>query len=195
MLTTREKFIILVDNDRLKKSDCIVILEGDGLNRIRKAAELYKAKYSSQILFSGGLLDKKKGAYSKEYVVPELIKFGIKSKDIIIEDNSLNTREQAINVIDLSIKFNWKRLILVASHYHQYRAYLTFIKRVFELGLSIEIINAPARELGWFEQTEWGVRFNLLEEEFKKIELYQTLGHLASFEEAIEYQKWKEEQI
>ena len=37
-LSKREKFIALVDNDGLLKSDVIVLLEGDGYNRYQKAA-------------------------------------------------------------------------------------------------------------------------------------------------------------
>ena len=50
MLTTREEFIILVDNDTLKPSDAIVLLEGDGLFRVNKAVELYHENYSKKIL-------------------------------------------------------------------------------------------------------------------------------------------------
>jgi hypothetical protein len=56
------------------------------------------------------------------------------------------------------------------------------------------LYNAPVRNLGWFSETGWGTRFNRLEKEFERIERYSTMGHLATYEEAIEYQKWKEEQ-
>ena len=42
MMTECEKFISVVDNDILKPSDAIILLEGDGLNRYQKAVELYK---------------------------------------------------------------------------------------------------------------------------------------------------------
>ena len=31
-----------------------------------------------------------------------------------------------------------------------------------------------------------------LEKEFERIEIYSKMGHLATYEQAIEYQKWKE---
>ena len=37
MMTERERFIAVVDNDILRSSDAIILLEGDGLNRYRKA--------------------------------------------------------------------------------------------------------------------------------------------------------------
>ena len=44
-ITDREKFIALVDNDSIDKSDVIVLLEGDGYNRYSKAVELFKKGY------------------------------------------------------------------------------------------------------------------------------------------------------
>lgn len=194
-LSAREEFIILVDNDILKVSDIIVLLEGDGIFRVKKAIELYKLKFAPKVVFSGGIFNPNYGSFPREYIVPELVKGGILLDDIIIEDNSLNTREQAKEIFKLIVKNNWKRIILVASHYHQYRAYLTFLKAMFEQQIQIEIINAPSENLKWFEETEWGKRFDLLKSEFIKIDEYLKLGHLATFEEAIDYQKWKEQQL
>jgi hypothetical protein len=56
------------------------------------------------------------------------------------------------------------------------------------------LYNSPVRNLKWFEETGWGLRFNRLESEFEKIDTYKALGNIATFEEAISYQKWKEEQ-
>jgi len=193
-LTIREKFIVLVDNDSLKKSDAIILLEGDGLFRVQKVVELFNAHWSNKIVFSGGISDPSYGSFPKEYIIPELIKAGISEENIIIEAGSLNTRDEAVEIMKLCKQLSWKRIILVASHYHQYRAYLTFLKAMKESGLLIEIINATAQNLKWFEDTGWGKRFELLEREFAKIEKYSELGHLATFEEAIAYQRWKEEQ-
>ena len=195
MLTPREEFIILVDHDTIKPSDVIVLLEGDGLFRVKHALELYHAKYSKRILFSGGINNTRYGSFPQEYIIPELLKGEIPREDIIIEGKSLNTREEAIEVMGLCRQNSWKRIILVASHYHQYRAYLTFLKAMQESGMLIEIMNGTSHNLKWFEETGWGKRFDLLEQEFIKIEKYRELGHLSTFGEAIEYQKWKEQQV
>lgn len=42
VMTEREKAIAFIDNDIIKPSDAIILLEGDGLNRYPKAVELYK---------------------------------------------------------------------------------------------------------------------------------------------------------
>lgn len=194
-MTDKEKFIALVDNDSLKKSDAIVLLEGDGLNRYEKAVDLYKAGWAERIIFSGGIVDYEYGSYPFKDVLPHIISKGVSEEVIIHEDTSQNTKEQAIEVMNIANSRSWKKLILVATHDHQYRAYLTFLKVVLNLEAEIILYNAPVRNLKWFEDTGWGTRFSRLEKEFDRIDKYYKQGHLASFREAIEYQKWKELQV
>jgi uncharacterized SAM-binding protein YcdF (DUF218 family) len=194
MITEREKFIILVDNDFIKPSDAIILLEGDGMFRVTKAVELYKNNFARKIVFSGGVFNPTLGSFPASFIVPELIKRGVHKDDIIIEGNSLHTQGQSVEIMNLCIRKNWKRIILVASHYHQYRAYLTFLKAMYDAKIQIEIINNTSQNLHWFEETGWGKRIDLLETEFLKIEEYRAKGHLATFEQAIEYQRWKEQQ-
>jgi uncharacterized SAM-binding protein YcdF (DUF218 family) len=194
-MTEREKFIVLVDNDKIEISDAIILLEGDGYNRIDTAVELYKNKYAPVIVFSGEIDNPDYGSYPSRKIMPALQKKGVAKKDILHEYRSQNTREQAIEVIKMAISKEWKRLILVASHYHQYRAFLTFLKVIKENNSDIKIYNVPARQLDWFVETGWGKRIELLQNEFNKIEQYYKNGHIATFSEALEYQKWKEEQI
>lgn len=193
-MTEREQFIAIVDNDILYPSDVIVMLEGDGYYRVGKAAGLYRKGIASKVVFSGGITDYEYGSYPFSDVLPQLIGAGIKKEDLIHENKSLNTREQAVEVVKMAMENGWKRIALVASHEHQYRAYLTFLREVIDTNSNIILYNTPARNLGWFEDSNWGVRFDRLKQEFLRIEKYSTLGHLASFKEAIDYQKWKEEQ-
>jgi len=189
-----EKLIVLVDNDRIKKSDVIILLEGDGLNRLQKAVELYQLGFAETLVFSGGITNPDYGSLPFSCIYPELINAGVPSSAIIHESKSQNTREQAIEVIKLANLKGWKKLILVASPYHQYRAYLTFLKEVLNTNKNIILYNAPVKDLGWFEETGWGIRFDLLDDEFDRIEKYTQLSHLSTINEAIEYQKWKEKQ-
>jgi len=194
-MNLREKFIILVDNDCIKKSDAIILLEGDGVNRCTKAIQLFKQGFSETIVFSGEIVDHTYGSFPFPIIYPILINAGIPNEAIIHENKSLNTREQAIEVIKIAKLNGWKKLLLVASHYHQYRAYLTFLKEINTTKSKILLYNAPADNLAWFEETGWGKRYDLLEQEFLRIEKYSQLGHLANYNEAIEYQKWKEQQV
>ena len=194
-MTNKEKFIALVDNDFTKVSDAIILLEGDGLNRYQHAIDLYNEGAARCIVFSGGITNYEYGSYPFEDILPYILKSGFPLDKLIHEDRSLNTKEQAHEIVKLAKTNNWNRLILVASHEHQYRAYLTFLKEILVSESPLILYNSPVRNLKWFEETGWGIRFNRLESEFEKISKYGALGHLATFEEAISYQKWKEEQI
>ena len=195
MITDREKILAIVDNDCLSPSDAIILLEGDGFDRFRKAVSLYKQGKAPKIVFSGNITDYDYGSYPFAEVLPRMLEAGVPEEDIIHEDKSLNTREQAVEVVRMAQERGWKKLILVASHEHQYRAYLTFLREVLDSKSGITLYNAPARNLDWFVDKGWGTRFERLEAEILRIEKYSELGHLANAQEVIDYQKWKEAQL
>lgn len=195
MITEREKIIALIDNDTLCVSDAIVLLEGDGLNRYQKAVDLYNGKWAHKIVFSGGITDYEYGSFPYTDILPHILDTGVPHDDIIHENHSLNTREQAVEVIKLALEKGWRKLILVATHEHQYRAYLTFLREVLDKYSALLLYNAPVRNLKWFTENPWGKRFDRLQQEFERIEKYSHMGHLATTEEVIDYQIWKEQQV
>ena len=195
MITDREKILAIVDNDCLSTSDAIILLEGDGFDRFRKAVSLYKQGKAPKIVFSGNITDYDYGSYPFAEVLPRMLEAGVPEEVIIHEDKSLNTREQAVEVVRMAQERGWKKLILVASHEHQYRAYLTFLREVLDSKSGITLYNAPARNLDWFVDKGWGTRFERLEAEILRIEKYTEMGHLANAQEVIDYQKWKEAQL
>jgi len=182
----------IVDNDRVIKSDVAILLEGDGFFRVQKAVDLYNSGLVSKIVFSGNIIDKAYGSYPFEEAKPLILAGGVPEKDIIHENISLNTREQAVEIVKMAKANGWKRLALVASPEHQYRAYLTFLREVLDNGDGLILYNAPARGLDWFVDNGWGTRIDRLTAEFDRIERYSAMGHLAGAEEVVEYQKWKE---
>ena len=192
MITDRETIMAIVDNDCLTKSDAAILLEGDGFFRFQKAVDLYRRGLVSKIVFSGNIIDKDYGSYPYEEVRPYILEGGVPEEDLIHEDVSLNTRQQAVEVVRMAMEKGWKKLALVASHEHQYRAYLTFLREVLDTKSGIILYNAPVRNLNWFIDSGWGIRFDRLTAEFDRIEKYSQLGHLATAQEVVEYQKWKE---
>jgi uncharacterized SAM-binding protein YcdF (DUF218 family) len=193
-MTPLEKFICTTSNDFLRKSDVIIILEGDGFARISEGARLFKEEFAPLVLISGGV-NNPPHSYTASEMLPKLIEAGVPRSSTMLEEKSLNTRDQAVNVMELARGLRWKRIIIVASHYHQYRAYLTFLKAMREYNLELEIINSPVRNLPWFSKDDPERRIDLLEKEFERIDKYKHMGHLASFEEALEYQEWKESRV
>ena len=194
MITDREIIMAIVDNDCLKPSDAIILLEGDGFHRFQKAVDLYKKGNGKKIVFSGAIVQKEYGSYPFEEVKPFILKAGVPEEDLIHEDKSLQTQQQAVEVVKMAMENGWKRLALVASHEHQYRAYLTFLRQVLDSKSGIILYNAPVRNLDWFVDSGWGMRFDRLKAEIERIERYSALGHLANAQEVIEYQQWKENQ-
>lgn len=194
MITDREIIMAIVDNDCLKPSDAIILLEGDGFHRFQKSVDLYKKGLGKKIVFSGAIVQKEYGSYPFEEVKPFILNAGVPEGDLIHEDKSLQTQQQAVEVVKMAMKNDWKRLVLVASHEHQYRAYLTFLRQVLDSKSGIILYNAPVRNLDWFVDNGWGMRFNRLKSEIERIERYSAFGHLASAQEVVEYQQWKEKQ-
>lgn len=93
--------------------------------RVPKAVELYKHNRAKYLLLSGG-----------QSVIPEArmmkkaaIYSGVKERDIMIEINSTNTKENVVfskSILDRKIGLkNIKRIILVSSLYHLRRCLLT----------------------------------------------------------------------
>ena len=190
-MTPEQQFFCIIANDSLKKSDAIIILEGDGLMRIPEGARLYKEGWAPVVVISGGISNPPHSIPAKE-MLPHLKSAGVPVDAIILEEQSMHTRDQGVEIMKLAKEKNWQSIIIVASHYHQYRAYLTFLKALEESRLILNIISAPVRDLPWFQNDEHGRRIDFLDAEMKRIELYRLNGHIASYEDALKYQEWKE---
>lgn len=193
-MTDREKFIVLLDCDSPQKSDAIVLLEGDGFARYKKAVCLYKEDIASTICFSGGYDDEESGAYTFDKIKPLILDSGIPETHLMYESASKNTHEQAVEIVKIAKEKNWNRITLVASHYHSYRAFLTFLRVIKKEMPNLLMDMAAVKNLDWFEKKNWGRRIDLLENEFNKIEQYQQKDNVASFTEGVEYLKWKLQQ-
>ena len=192
-LSKEAQLLALIFNDPLNRSDAIICLEGDGYFRLGEAHRLFKEKWAPLVVISGGLNCPQKGSYPARVLKDRLIKLGVPNNRIILEEKSQQTQEQAMEVMDLVKKRQWKRIILIASPFHQLRAFLTFLKAMQKNNLKIEIINAPAKDIPWFKKSPWGpTRFELFKDEFKKINEYTKKGHLATHEEAFRYYQHKE---
>ncbi len=112
------------------------------------------------------------------YMHDQAICMGVPTEAILIEDESLHTRENAEYVLSLLKQHNMKRIILVTSPFHQLRTYLTFAK-VFQ-PYGIEILNYYANTgewhpVTWFLSTE---HRRLVQSETERIKLYREKGDL-----------------
>jgi hypothetical protein len=190
-MTDRELFLVLCFNQKIIKANAVVLLEGDGFSRLKKACSLINEGWSNTLVFSGGADNPAYGSYTYHQCLPLIIDGGVKKEQIIWESESKHTREQAENVVQICIEKEWSKIILVATHFHQPRAFLTFLKVLEEKKSerTIDIINASAYA-DWMEETTWGKRIDLLDVEFEKIETYKQSGHISDYKTAIDYFKW-----
>ena len=178
-------FSILLCNAAVPVSDAIILLEGDGWSRVKMAADLYKEGLAPTVVPSGGVDGPEMGNMHSRLLKERLIKLGVPAEHIMLEEKSMNTREQAQEIMRLGEEQGWKRIILVASHYHIFRAFLTFLKMRQEKHSSVDIFCAPVRDLPWFREERGKTRTQLLETEFEKIEKYKE--HVATFTDALRY--------
>lgn len=112
------------------------------------------------------------------YLRNKALAMGVPPEAILVEDESLHTRENAEYVLALLKKRNLSHVILVTSPFHQLRTYLTFAK-AFQLH-SIEITNYYAdtgewHPISWFLSKE---HRHLVNSEIERIKLYRAKGDI-----------------
>lgn len=112
------------------------------------------------------------------YMREQAILMGVPPSALLLEQESLHTRENAEYVMALLKEHQIRRIILVTSPFHQLRTYLTFVKVMRPYG--IEIINYYAktgewRPLTWFFSAE---HRRLVTSERARIKLYREKGDL-----------------
>jgi len=112
------------------------ILFNANINRLTQTVELYKKGVVNKILITGGsgsiLYPKKREAnLLKNYLIEY---FNLPEKDILIENKSNNTHENALfstKILD-SLGWNNQRFVLITSPLHQYRAQACFEKQGYK---------------------------------------------------------------
>lgn len=182
----REQFMALLEKDEPVKSDVIFLAEGDGLNRVPHAANLYREGYAPLIAIVGGDTRREYGSFLSHELKEKLIEVGIPESAIYMEETSPNTKAEADRMMVLAKERGWKSILIVTSPHHQYRTFLTFLKSMNVVGLDLALRNSPA-PLSWTEENPWGRRIDLLEGEWERIRTYQEKGDVASYEEGIDF--------
>jgi uncharacterized SAM-binding protein YcdF (DUF218 family) len=141
----------LSPQDKLEKADAVVVISGGDTNsRIDEGVNLYKNGWAKKLVFSGAAAA---GDVSNALAMKRIaVSKGVPAKDIVIEEDSKTTSENA----DFTAKYirenGIKSIILVTSPYHQRRAYIEF-KRA--LGKDFKIINHSAKDETWRKKGWW----------------------------------------
>ncbi|TGL07153.1 YdcF family protein [Leptospira bouyouniensis] len=145
LVTGLEKDFPPVPIESSPKADVAIVLGGmiqtissvkarpeltDSADRITDAIRLYKAGKIKKILFTGGsgllLADEFREA---DLAKSLFIGLGVKEEDIILENNSRNTYENAVETKKIIEKHNFKSYILITSAFHMKRSAGCFQKQ------------------------------------------------------------------
>ena len=120
-------------------ADAVVAISGGDTNaRADKAISLFKNGWASKIVFSGAAADTS-GPSNAKVMRDRAINAGIPSGDILIDEYSRNTTENAKNSSEIFRDNNIEKVILVTSGYHQRRASLEFNQK----SPNVMVLNAP----------------------------------------------------
>jgi uncharacterized SAM-binding protein YcdF (DUF218 family) len=120
----------LMVNETPVKSDVIIVLAGDDGPRTAYGIALYQEGYADKLLFSGCVA-------STAEMMNQADELGVPSGDIIVEDQSESTYDNAVNSRALLLEYGYKSAIVVTSDYHMKRSSLVFKKAFKDTGISL----------------------------------------------------------
>lgn len=154
-------------------ADAIVAVSGgDTVARTEEAIVLYQNGWAPKLVFSGAAQDKS-GPSNAEAMRRQALKKGVPDADIIIEEESATTKQNAEKTGTIFTENNISSVILVTSAYHQRRASLEFESR---LGSDVTLRNHPVLRdnqwsgFWWITPTGWYLAIG----EFIKIIAFYT---------------------
>ncbi len=136
-----------------RPADAIVAISGGDTDaRAREAIGLYKQGWAQTIIFSGAAEDKE-GASNAAAMKTMALGAGMPADAILLDEQSVNTADNASQVRPIVLQHGFRRLILVTSPYHQRRASIEFNRR---LGDVASIVNHPtSSDRDWPAATWW----------------------------------------
>lgn len=148
-------------------ADAIVAVSGgDTPARTQEAIRLYKNGWASKLIFSGAAQDKS-GPSNAEVMRSQALGSGVPDENILIEQYSETTRENAENTQDILTENDVTSVILVTSAYHQRRAGLEFGKRAAQVSVRNHPVATDRQWSAWWWLTPGG--WYLAVSEFVKV--------------------------
>lgn len=141
----------LSPQDKLSKSGVIVAISGGNTEaRTQEAVYLYKKLWAPKIVFSGAAADPNSPSNARA-MATEAERLGVPAGDIILDETSTTTRENATNVAAIAKNRGLVSVILVTSPYHQRRAYIAFRRAL----PGTIIINHSSVDNSWRRSQWW----------------------------------------
>jgi uncharacterized SAM-binding protein YcdF (DUF218 family) len=195
-MTERAEYIAQLATGPLMAADAIVILAGeDAEPRVAAALELFRQNAAPICVITGGLSQPPRIRDAK-FCKEKLVGFGVSPTRLIVDRTAMHTRAQADVVIALAQGRGWKRILVVASPYHIFRAHLTFVQALLDAGLAdtLRVVMVPASQSRWNVEVEGATdtRSMLFRRELAKIDEYLSLGHVAPYAAGLAYlRRWE----
>lgn len=107
-------------------------------DRVRYAAKLFKENKARKIVISGGNVFQQQNIRGEAYYIAQLLmEWGVPEQDILFEEKSRNTYENALYIKPLLKSNNLSKVLLVTSATHMPRAYAVFNAQ------NVDVIAAP----------------------------------------------------
>ncbi len=107
-------------------------------DRIRYAGQLYEAGKAQKIVIAGGNVFPQEDIRGEAYYIAQLlIEWGVSRQDILFEEQSRNTYQNAVYAKPLLRQNDLKSVLLVTSATHMPRAHAVFVKQ------GIDVMAAP----------------------------------------------------
>jgi hypothetical protein len=125
----------------------------------------------------------------------ELIQLGVPPEGILNVPSvePLNTLTEAIGLVQEAKRKGWKTIQIVASPFHQLRAFMSVIQALKQEYPELKAYNRVGTTLGWNEVvvhnqgTHTNVRKNFILSELERLETYHAQGNLPTVQEALAY--------
>ena len=149
-----EKFLVI--DEEPEKVDVIVVL-GGGPGRVEYGVSLYQSGFANKILLSVDSCDWKT---TVSYL-------GVPDDDILVEDQSRSTYENAKYSLEIMEAKKFKSAILVTSPYHTRRASMIF-DRIFK-DIELTICPVPSYPYGACKWWQNSSRVKVIASEYLKL--------------------------
>ncbi len=158
----------LIREDSLQKADAIFILSGGGYDRGNEAAKLFDARWAPVIICTGGnempqLCVFNIDTLESDMARANLLQLGICDSDIVMIRQGTSTKEELKIILNYCTKHHFKRIIVVTSKLHTYRANEVFRKPLKDAGVELIIhaaTNSRFNELEWWKSEEGLIAVN-----------------------------------
>ncbi len=138
------------------KVDAIVAVSGgDTAARTNEAIGLYKKGWAGKLIFSGAAADKS-GPSNAQAMRLIAINAGVVDYDILLDETSVDTSENAQNTKSIFDQYNIHSAILVTSGYHAKRATLEFKQKAPAVMMRTHPVPSDSQWSQWWWLTPSG---------------------------------------